>query len=122
MADGTVSDTAAMIAFYAARLDESEAVANGLLFACLIPGKLPDFSSCGGPAAEAYWQHFTATRMLRRVEAGRAILDLADKAREWVEVSAGATAGYAKLIITDTLRYLIAEFSDHPDYRQDWKP
>ena len=28
-------------------------IADGPQFACLMPGKTPDFSFCGGPAAEA---------------------------------------------------------------------
>jgi hypothetical protein len=94
-----------LIAFLKARLDEDEARANGLFFACRIPGKLPDFSSRGGPAAEVYWQHFTPDRMIREVEAKRAII---------AEHSPYFGGSYP------ALRHLAAIYSDHPDYRAEW--
>lgn len=67
-------DLAAMAAFAEARLAEGEVRANGLFFACRIPGKLPDFSACGGPAAAAYWQHFTPDRLLAEIQSTRRLL------------------------------------------------
>jgi hypothetical protein len=61
-------------------------------------------------------------RALRDVEAKRAIIAAHAKADEWVNVSAGATAGYARLIMDDTMRAIAAIWNDHPDYREEWKP
>src|SRR4051812_16772461 len=44
------------------RLAEDKSTADGLQFACRLPDKKPDFFACGGPAAEAYWQHFPPRR------------------------------------------------------------
>ena len=57
-----------LITFCEARLAEDRQRAEGLLFACKLPEKLPDFRACGGPAAEAYWEHFGPRRMLREIE------------------------------------------------------
>lgn len=47
----------------AAILAEATRIADGLHFAARIPDKVPDFSSCGGPAAEEYWAYFTPARI-----------------------------------------------------------
>lgn len=66
-----------MIAFCEKRLAEDKHFADGLMFACRIPDKTPDFGSCGGPAAEAYWRHFDPRRMLQEIEsAGRLIAEI----------------------------------------------
>lgn len=107
-----------LIAFLRDRLDEDEARANGLFFACRIPGKLPDFSSRGGPAAEVYWQHFTPDRMLRDVAATRALLALHTSNH-----SAGVTeaCGYCgHLWPCAEVSIAAAVYSDHPDYRAEW--
>lgn len=59
-------------------------------------------------------------RVLREVAAKRAIVALAAKTREWTDGSAGATAGYAAVIVSDTLYALATVWSDHPDYRAEW--
>jgi hypothetical protein len=61
-------------------------------------------------------------RVLRDVAAKRRILALADKTRAWTDGSAGATAGYAAAIVSDTLRLLALPYVDHPDFRPEWSP
>ena len=63
-----------LLAFAAARLAEDKERADGLLFACRIPDKLPDFRACGGPAAEMYWERFNPRRMLAEADAKRLVL------------------------------------------------
>ena len=47
----------------ASTLAEAKRVTDTLQFACRLPGKTPDFTFCGGPAAEAYWNYFTPARI-----------------------------------------------------------
>ena len=130
--------------FIQARLDETETRANSLFFACMIPGKLPDFQAAGGPAAEMYWQHFTAHRMLRDVEFKRAILALHHPTRPHPEFgftypAAARFCGYDgpgdnwqaeqepghypdALWPCWTTRLLAAIWADHPDYDPSWTP
>lgn len=37
-----------------AALAKAKRTADTLQFACILPGRKPDFTFCGGPAAEAY--------------------------------------------------------------------
>ena len=55
-------------------LSEARRVADGLYFACRLPDKKPDFTACGGPAAEAYWEYFTSARIRRLLAAVDAAL------------------------------------------------
>ena len=60
-----------------ATLEEAKRIADSLHFACRIPDKKPDFTACGGPAAEAYWDYFTPARitaLLAAVDAAQAAL------------------------------------------------
>lgn len=63
-----------LIAFCEKRLAEDKHFADGLMFACRIPEKVPDFGACGGPAAEAYWRHFDPRRMLQEIEGARKLV------------------------------------------------
>jgi hypothetical protein len=116
-------DLAVLVAFIEARLAEDERKAEGLLFAARIPEKKPDFFACGGPAAEAYWEHFEPKRMLGDVEAKRAIVEEYRKARKlmmdnretWDLVRSAVGA------LRVTVTHLAAAWSDHPDYRQEWR-
>jgi len=63
-----------LLAFAEARLAEDRERADGLLTACRIPERLPDFRACGGPAAEVYWERFTPGRMLAEADAKRLVL------------------------------------------------
>jgi hypothetical protein len=109
-----------LVAFLNARLDEDEARAR----ATLRPGG-PLWSEVGyGERIPemAHIERHSPARVLRDVEAKRAIVRLAAKVREWTDGSAGATAGYAAAVVGDTLCALAAIDSDHPDYRPEWKP
>jgi hypothetical protein len=81
-----------------ALLAESQRIADGLQFACRLPDKTPDFTACGGPAAEAYWEHFTPARISSLLAAIRAVLE---KAGEWerefarLEPSGADASGHA---------------------------
>ena len=65
---------------------------------------------------------FGSGRILVDCEARRRIVDLAAKAHEWGKGTAGATAGYAKVIADDTIKLLALPYADHPDYQQEWRP
>jgi len=64
-----------------ATLSEAQRIADGLQFACRIPDKTPDFTSCGGPAAEAYWAYFAPSRLSAFLRALDAVLKLTGEAR-----------------------------------------
>jgi len=118
-----------LIAFLNARLGEDEAPANSLFFAARIPDKRPDFTACGGPAAEVYWDHFNPARVLREVAAKRTFLRwftsaegeplymLLDQTPEELG-RGGGTVLRGEWI----LREMAAVYSDHPDYRGEWAP
>jgi hypothetical protein len=91
-----------LVAFLRARLDEDEAWVS-------------QWSERGG----SHWQ-WMETRLLREVEAKRAILARYEQvAATWRdELHGGATAGTMGFVI---LR-IAAVYSDHPDYRPEWKP
>ncbi len=120
------SGLAVIVAFIGARLAEDKKRAEGLLFACRIPEKTPDFFACGGPAAEAYWEHFGPARMLRDVEADAKLLRELRSAEgntggDWGEGEAGYAAGLeAGLVLAVKVR--AERWSDHPDYQEGWKP
>jgi len=57
-------------------LAEAKRIADTLAFACRIPDKVPDFTACGGPAAEAYWAYFTPARITSLLAAIEAVLEL----------------------------------------------
>lgn len=59
-----------------AGLDADERIADGLSFACKIPGRVPDFTGAGGPAAEEFWDRFTPHRRAREAAVGRVVLAL----------------------------------------------
>jgi hypothetical protein len=118
-------DLAAIVAFIEARLAEDKHYAQGLMFACRIPEKKPDFYACGGPAAEAYWAHFGPARMLRDVEAGHLILARhhADE-RGMCAACPVDTAADPDYEISECpeLRDLASRWSDHPEFQEGWKP
>ena len=93
-----------LAAFCAARLDEDEGRAKG-------------WAEPGG----AHWP-WLETRVLREVAAGRAILAeygrIAESARRYPNAANAA----ALIAMQTAVRHLVAVYSDHPDYRQEWKP
>lgn len=115
-------------AFVKARLDEDVA-ALGYVEPGPWTSSGPYVGSAAGIIAQARHTETGAhiarhdpARVLREVAAKRAIVAAYAKADEWVNVSAGATAAYARQIMDETLRHLAAVWSDHPDYRQEWAP
>ena len=57
-------------------LAEAKRVAYGLQSATRMLGLVPDFTGCGGPAAEAYWEYFTPARISSLLAAAEAALKL----------------------------------------------
>ena len=127
-----------LTAFLQARIEEDAHVARAVVSACRdvrhewppeqAPGR-------GGPALTEFLRHFSESRMLREVEAKRAILAEHPLTRhvippgyrlvgegfgcelchDWDGVTEGR--GYC-----GTLLAAVAVYSGHPDYRQEWKP
>jgi hypothetical protein len=126
--------------FIEARQAEKRRIAEGLLYACRIPGKTPDFSSCGGPAAVAYWQRFTPMQVLVQMDAHRMVLRehvpiesiyglvckrcVSWQEGPWTEGGAGPEFGIA---IPDPwpclpVRAIAAADDEHDDYDAAWAP
>jgi Family of unknown function (DUF6221) len=97
-----------LTAFLNARLDETEATA-----------------SRAGPARIAWLTHrdavYDPVRVLREVEAIRAIIKLRGEAFDPRFDDDPWNAGYDRAM-WGVLGNLAAVWSDHPDYRQEWKP
>jgi hypothetical protein len=96
-----------LIAWLRLRLDEDEQAAMALEGATVFMGRKPDFYGVGGPAAEAFWDHFTSHRMLDEVRAKRQILD-------HLPLMASITAGYV-------LPLLAMPYADRPGFREEWR-
>ena len=124
-----------LIAFIKARLDEDRRTAEGLAVAARIPDRRPEFFACGGPAAEAYWDHFHPYRALLDIEAKRAILaqyedfhaeferECTDPSRESMgPLRVGSGVHAATRVLHDAVKAIAATWGDHPDYRPEWKP
>ena len=114
--------------FVKARLDEDEAAAKAALesewFAHVTEFASANHYDTFGDLAVEYWQwfpgeadgvhvaHHDPARVLREVAAKRAILALAD-----------AGEGYAYSVAMErVVVQLAAVYSDHPDYRAEWRP
>jgi Family of unknown function (DUF6221) len=108
-----------LIAFVTARLDEAAAKA---------------WLPLGNPAA-AQREHIARQdpgRVLRGVEADRKLLDLYERARNYRDqvfarpeprsVSDEMRAVTQMMALEQVMRLRGAVFSDHPDYRPEWKP
>ena len=117
-----------LIAFLNARLDEDEAAALANIGAG--PGwqrglgddergtgpKWPDYQTYDSDdltAATEYIERFRPLRMLREVEADRKLLAAYADAPEFSDPWIG---------LDFAVRIRAERFSDHPDYRQEWKP
>jgi hypothetical protein len=97
-----VSDDRA--AFYAARLDDDEVAAKAVR---------PDQDY----ADSAHQERWSPARVLREVEAGRKLLAACDEAVNGPDADLGV-ADALEAVIRDRA----AVYSDHPGYRQEWKP
>jgi len=123
-----VSDLAA---FLAARLDEDDRIAKGLMGATRFMGGEPDFTGQGGPAASAFWQHFASYRMVTEVAAKRAILARHQPRPlgQWQVCGACCTVECFEFSADELssapwpcadVRHLAAVYSCHPDYDPAW--
>ncbi len=100
-----------LIAFLAARLGEDEALAKRgeEVFAT----GWPDYQTFDSPELDdacKYLDRFGPARVLREVEAKRAVIT------QWEHSPAGSP------VLTNALYRLAAAWSDHPGYRPEWKP
>ena len=115
-----------LVAFLKARLDEDEAAANAAW------GVEWDWRYIAQPFGErpsiAHTVHIARhdpARVLREVEAKRAMIARYERAAALpasvVSFTHGQDDGYAQAC-ADAIRDAAAVWSDHPDYRQEWKP
>lgn len=116
-----------LIAFAEARLAEEKHRAKGLLFACKDPDKVPDFFGAGGPAAQAYWEHFSPQRMLRDIEAKQRIVFACRLlvANPLLEGAGAPDLGYQvgySAALEGIVQELAAAWDDHPGYKPGWSP
>ncbi len=105
-----------LVEFIRARLDEDEALARGVESSWRCISGTGEIVASDGKAtevcAEAHWEgvgehiaRHDPARVLREVEAKRALLDLqASDHDSWF------------------LPWLALPYSDHPDYRSEWSP
>jgi hypothetical protein len=100
-----------LVAFLAARLDEDEAAATA------IHGDQWGWPRAS-PGFAAYVARHDPARALREVEAKRAILA---ETFPLIESEWGGSFGVSRWG-EELLKYLALPYSDHPDYRAEWKP
>lgn len=105
--------------FIAARLNKDEAVLRKARNAPEHANRFIDANPWDEDLIAAF---ASEKRIEREVEAKRKILAAHAKADEWVNVSAGATAAYARQIMNDSLHALAAIWDDHPDWQEAWRP
>jgi hypothetical protein len=128
-----------LVAFLTARLDGDEAAAKAALSDAPAPWRADghwvlDSAECGfmvdeiNPSGEtpAHVARHDPARVLREVEAKRALmtgtaswLDAAED-DSWHERGVGDQPPYEGSVLL--LKTLAAVWSDHPDYRQEWRP
>jgi hypothetical protein len=111
-----------LVAFVRARLDEDQAAATR----GLDPGDIPAAKADNVSALHDEYQFeklvITRGRVLREVEAKRRIIDLDGDWPYGAEMETGeAVTGWSDAI-DRVLRLLALSYSDHPDYREEWRP
>jgi Family of unknown function (DUF6221) len=125
-----------LAAFLAARLDEDEAMIRRNADHRGLADGFPDYRTYDGPdqeAADEYIEHFGPGRTLREFEAKQVIMRWhyrglpPEGAPEGLEICAGEegdgdTWQMATPWPCPQIRALAAVYSDHPDYRAEWKP
>ena len=110
---GRVND---LTGFLTARLDEDEAVAKAAQEVAPTDTELAQQAGpCVSDATYAHIGRHGPARVLREVEAVRNLIVLADEIFRTL-VDAERAVG------VDILRDLAVIYSDHPDYRPEWKP
>lgn len=116
-----MADTDGLAVFLAARWDDLEAAANALYFAARIPGKIPDFTACGGPAAEEFWRLHDPASVLAGIEAKRKILAICRQARKEYDAGEPGLALHAVLReLGYCVRALAEPFGSHPEFKAEW--
>jgi hypothetical protein len=119
-----MSSDEGLAAFLAARLDEDEALIRRNSDGHGLADGFPDYRTYvdgNTRAADDYIEHFGPVRMARRVEAKRKILaehKAVTKLATLTEQELGFLGWYREWV----LKNLASAYSDHPDYRQGWKP
>jgi hypothetical protein len=105
-----------LAAFVTARLDEDEAIAKAALDNALgIEGELAQQAGpCVGETGYAHIARHDPARVLRQVEAVRALLAAYQPSGQGVAYTLEAGLEFA-------LGHLAAAWSDHPEYRAEWK-
>ena len=131
-----MSSDEGIAAFLRARLDEDEALIRRNSDGHGLADGFPDYRTYvdgDTRAADDYIEHFGPVRMLREVEVKREILEWhyrglpPEGAPEGLEICAGEegdgdTWQMATPWPCPQIRALAAVWSDHPDYRPEWKP
>lgn len=97
--------------------------------------KTPDGPANGyvsDPASAAHTALHDPARALREVEADRRLLDLYERAKQYrdrvfaqpepLSISDEMRAVTQMMALEQVMRLRAAIWSDHPDYRQEWKP
>ena len=119
-----------LVAFLRARLDEDEAAARAWLPLVRLTGSSSwhqelDESNLG-PYSIAHARLHDPARVLREVEAGRAILAKYELGRRTYDPDRDDWFSPAAAMFGSDMEWLIktrvAIYSDHADYRQEWKP
>ena len=121
-----------LVAFWTARLDENEATAKRAAACALVqrdgyePGDWRWLRSYGQPQPEQialidHQSQFDPARVLREVEAKRAILARYVAVQAW-SYPPGDGDEAVQDELGEIIRRLVAVESDHPDYRPEWAP
>lgn len=116
-----------LVAWLRAQIDEDEQVAQGLLGATKIVGASPNFYGAGGPAADTYWAHFDPARVLREVEADRAIIAAYEHIDGLLADAENPSHVRNELLSVRrayrvAIQHRAAARCDRPGYRDEWRP
>lgn len=108
-----------LIAFYAARLDEEERLADAATHAGLGIDIGPGGKAVSDdPDVQDHFATWNPSRVRREVEAKRAIVaefQKVDKPEDPWHADADAT-------FWSVIKHMASAYSDHPDYRPEWAP
>jgi len=103
-----------LIAFLRARLDEDEQAIRTWESACW---HLEACNDTGG-----YLERFDERRMLAEVEAKRRLIDVLRSYEPDTEWDTQPDIGQRANNVAGALRRLAQLYSEHPDYRPEWRP
>lgn len=130
--------TSGLVAFLTARLDEDEETAREATAQTseywqpyfkqvIAPGSRYETEAAEANSSEAasHIARHDPARILREITAKRAVLDRHQPGEHWdgTPICRWCSPGEARLSWPcNDVRDLAAIYSDHPDYRQEWKP